>query len=173
MSELAVSEVGASPQYAGARTGSAGSILIIDDEAEIRESLRNAAATRGLRSRDAQERRGGPGAVWTSVPSTWCCSTWRCPTATGMEILPEIRERDPAAGVIMITAYGTVENAVRAMQCGRDQLHPEAVGQREAAGRRARRRRAPEGAKKKTSSSSARSSSATTLRTSSARASPC
>ena len=35
----------------------------------------------------------------------------------------------------MITAYGTVENAVRAMKCGADELHSEAVGQREAAGR--------------------------------------
>jgi DNA-binding NtrC family response regulator len=35
-----------------------------------------------------------------------------------MEILSEIRAHDSRLPVIMITAYGTVENAVRAMQCG-------------------------------------------------------
>ena len=35
-----------------------------------------------------------------------------------MEILSEIRSHDSRLPVIMITAYGTVENAVRAMQSG-------------------------------------------------------
>src|SRR5205814_3688889 len=36
----------------------------------------------------------------------------------GLDILPEIRAVDPQISVIMITAYGTVEDAVRAMQSG-------------------------------------------------------
>src|SRR5204862_3363538 len=36
----------------------------------------------------------------------------------GLEILRDIRDRDPQLAVIMITAYGTVDNAVRAMQNG-------------------------------------------------------
>jgi DNA-binding NtrC family response regulator len=35
-----------------------------------------------------------------------------------MEILAEIRSHETGLPVIMITAYGTVENAVRAMQSG-------------------------------------------------------
>src|SRR5260370_2648388 len=35
-----------------------------------------------------------------------------------MEIVAEISSRDPGLAVIMITAYGTVDNAVRAMQNG-------------------------------------------------------
>jgi len=40
------------------------------------------------------------------------------PDRSGMEILADIRTHDQQLSVIMITAYGTVENAVRAMQSG-------------------------------------------------------
>src|SRR5207247_7523193 len=40
------------------------------------------------------------------------------PDRNGMDVLAEIHMLNPAQPVIMITAYGTVENAVRAMQCG-------------------------------------------------------
>jgi DNA-binding NtrC family response regulator len=40
------------------------------------------------------------------------------PGRNGMEILAEIRSHETRLPVIMITAYGTVENAVRAMQSG-------------------------------------------------------
>jgi DNA-binding NtrC family response regulator len=40
------------------------------------------------------------------------------PGRSGLEILPDIRALDPQISVIMITAYGTVEDAVRAMQSG-------------------------------------------------------
>ena len=40
------------------------------------------------------------------------------PDRNGIEILRDIRDRDSELAVIMITAYGTVENAVNAMQAG-------------------------------------------------------
>ncbi len=40
------------------------------------------------------------------------------PDKNGMDVLAEIRMQDPGLSVIMITAYGTVENAVQAMQSG-------------------------------------------------------
>jgi Response regulator containing CheY-like receiver, AAA-type ATPase, and DNA-binding domains len=40
------------------------------------------------------------------------------PGRNGLEILAEIRDRDPLLAVVMITAFGTVENAVKAMQAG-------------------------------------------------------
>ena len=40
------------------------------------------------------------------------------PDKNGMDVLSEIRMLHPQQAVIMITAYGTVENAVRAMQSG-------------------------------------------------------
>ena len=40
------------------------------------------------------------------------------PDRNGMDLLVEIHAHDPQLPVIMITAYGTVENAVKAMQAG-------------------------------------------------------
>lgn len=42
----------------------------------------------------------------------------RLPDADGIEILKQTKETHPLIPVIMITAYGTVENAVRAMKLG-------------------------------------------------------
>ena len=43
---------------------------------------------------------------------------FQLPDRNGLEILKDIRERDPEMAVIMITAYGTPENAVAAIQGG-------------------------------------------------------
>src|ERR1700694_968915 len=40
------------------------------------------------------------------------------PDRNGIDLLAEIRAQDPGLSIIMVTAYGTVENAVRAMQAG-------------------------------------------------------
>jgi DNA-binding NtrC family response regulator len=42
----------------------------------------------------------------------------RLPDASGIELLKQVREINPLIPVIMITAYGTVEDAVRAMKLG-------------------------------------------------------
>jgi DNA-binding NtrC family response regulator len=52
------------------------------------------------------------------IPSIWSCSTLALPDRNGMDLLAELRSHDSQLSVIMITAYGTVENAVRAMQAG-------------------------------------------------------
>jgi DNA-binding NtrC family response regulator len=40
------------------------------------------------------------------------------PDGNGLDLLSEIRDQDRQLSVVMITAYGTVENAVKAMQAG-------------------------------------------------------
>ena len=40
------------------------------------------------------------------------------PDRDGMDLLAEIHLQDPGLSIIMVTAYGTVENAVKAMQAG-------------------------------------------------------
>jgi len=42
----------------------------------------------------------------------------RMPGVNGMELLRQIKEAEPDTGVIIITAYGTVESAVKAMKIG-------------------------------------------------------
>src|SRR5262249_25250358 len=95
----------------------AGSVLIIDDEAEIRESLQTLLELEGFEVETANS--GEAGLLLTGErPSDLVLLDLPLPGRNGMEVLSEVRGHDPPLPVIMITAYGTVENAVRAMQSG-------------------------------------------------------
>ena len=59
----------------------------------------------------------------------------RMPDGRGLELLPEIKEQWPATEVLMLTAFGTVEEAIRAMKQGALRLPHQAVQARRARGR--------------------------------------
>src|SRR5256885_2211989 len=96
---------------------SLGSILIIDDEAAIRESLETLLELEGYRIVTAENGEEGLARL-AARPFDLILPDFALPDRNGLEILTDIRDRDPNLAVIMITAYGTVENAVRAMQAG-------------------------------------------------------
>src|SRR3974390_997337 len=94
-----------------------GSVLIVDDEAEIRESLQTLLEIEGFEVETATT--GEDGLVQMgNRPFDLVLLDLALPGRNGMEILADIRAHDSQLPVIMITAYGTVENAVRAMQAG-------------------------------------------------------
>ncbi len=94
-----------------------GSVLIVDDEAEIRESLQTLLELEGFEVETAETGEEGL-AQMAERPFDLVLLDLTLPGRNGMEILSEIRTIDSRLPVIMITAYGTVENAVRAMQAG-------------------------------------------------------
>src|SRR5579871_4862215 len=96
---------------------SAGSVLIIDDEAAIRESLQTLLEMEGFDVDTADTGEDGLTQV-AERPFDLVLLDLALPGRDGMEILSEIRTHDSRLPVIMITAFGTVENAVRAMQSG-------------------------------------------------------
>ena len=94
-----------------------GSVLIIDDEAAIRESLETLLELEGYEVTTAED--GGQGLARLAERTfDLVLLDFALPDRDGLEILADIRDRDSELAVIMITAYGTVENAVRAMQGG-------------------------------------------------------
>src|SRR5215831_10038760 len=95
----------------------AGTVLIVDDEAEIRESLQTLLELEGFEVETAASGEDGL-ARMGEQPFDLVLLDLTLPGRNGMEILSEIRTHDAQLPVIMITAYGTVENAVRAMQSG-------------------------------------------------------
>jgi DNA-binding NtrC family response regulator len=97
--------------------GQAGSVLIIDDEAEIRESLQTLLELEGFAVETAPSGEDGLQRIGEH-PFDLVLLDLTLPGRNGIEILEDIRSHDAHLPVIMITAYGTVENAVRAMQAG-------------------------------------------------------
>ena len=97
--------------------GLAGAVLIIDDEAEIRESLQTLLELEGFAVETAGSGEAGLQRIGEH-PFDLILLDLTLPGRNGMEILAEIRSHETGLPVIMITAFGTVENAVRAMQGG-------------------------------------------------------
>jgi DNA-binding NtrC family response regulator len=98
-------------------TTGGGSIIIIDDEAAIRESLETLLEFEGYSVESAETGEEGL-AKLAERPFDLVLLDFALPDRNGLEILADIRARDPQLAIIMITAYGTVDNAVRAMQSG-------------------------------------------------------
>src|SRR5438270_1317341 len=94
-----------------------GTVLIIDDEAGIRESLQTLLELEGY---DVETAATGQQGLNRLSQRTFdlILLDLALPDRNGLDILAELRAQDPGVSVIMITAYGTVENAVRAMQSG-------------------------------------------------------
>src|ERR1700744_1184133 len=97
----------------------AGSILVIDDEAGIRESLEVLLSLEGYTVKMAPD--GEAGLRMLEVENfDLVLLDLALPGQSGMDLLPQVREPQPETPVIMITAYGTVENVVDAIRAGAD-----------------------------------------------------
>src|SRR5713101_1363917 len=96
---------------------SLGRVLVIDDEAEIRESLETLLQLEGYAVASAATGNEGTALLGERTFDIVLLDL-ALPDKNGMDVLAEIRMLNPQQPVIMITAYGTVENAVRAMQSG-------------------------------------------------------
>jgi DNA-binding NtrC family response regulator len=98
-------------------SSSAGAVLIIDDEAAIRESLETLLELEGYSVESAATADQGLTRIGER-PFDLVLLDLALPDRNGLDLLAELHAHDPQLSVIMITAYGTVENAVKAMQVG-------------------------------------------------------
>ena len=101
----------------GMPLSSIGSVLIIDDEAEIRESLETLLGLEGYTVESAANGEEGLARIGEHNFDLILLDL-ALPDRDGMDLLADIHVQDPDLSIIMITAYGTVENAVKAMQAG-------------------------------------------------------
>jgi len=92
-------------------------ILVIDDEAGIRESLEVLLSLEGYTVKTASDGEHGLRTL-ESESFDLILLDLALPGQSGLDLLPQIKERQPETPVIMITAYGTVENVVEAIRAG-------------------------------------------------------
>ncbi|MGH9483645.1 MAG: sigma-54-dependent transcriptional regulator, partial [Terriglobales bacterium] len=93
------------------------SILVVEDKHELRTMLRTALTADGYRVEEAGD---GNAALQLLSHSQFAAvlTDLRLPGKSGLEVLRAARENSPSMPVILMTAYGSVEEAVAAMKDG-------------------------------------------------------
>ena len=102
---------------AAAAASSRGRILVIDDEADIRESLQVLLETDRYQVDLASNAAEGL-ARFESSAYDLVLLDLMMPDRSGMDLLGDLRARDRDTPVAMITAYGSLEVAVKALRSG-------------------------------------------------------
>ncbi|MBI1354365.1 MAG: response regulator [Acidobacteria bacterium] len=101
------------------RLDSRGRILIIDDEEVIRDSLETLLGLERFEVHTAVDGAKGLAALGNRAYDLVLLDLM-LPDRSGLEVLEQIRETDSATPVVMLTAYGSVETAVKAVRLGAD-----------------------------------------------------
>ena len=92
-------------------------ILIVDDEILVRDFLAETLRRKGL---DVQTAENGQKAFAILKENTFdlVITDMKMPDFTGIDVLKKVKELSPSTIVIVITAFGSIENAVDAMKLG-------------------------------------------------------
>jgi two-component system nitrogen regulation response regulator NtrX len=106
-------------------------VLIVDDEANIRRMLGSLLRAEGYRVREAADAAAGLAAVAEAEPDAMLLDLVM-PGDTGLEVLPRIRDRAPELPVVMMSGQAALSDAVRATKLGafhflEKPLSPESV----------------------------------------------
>ena len=92
-------------------------VLIVEDERNVRMTYRSALETEGF---DVTEAESGAAAVEKFAQSKFDVAVLdlRMPEMDGLELLEVMRDKNIKTPAVIITAYGDVPNAVKAMKLG-------------------------------------------------------
>ncbi|MBI3483571.1 MAG: sigma-54-dependent Fis family transcriptional regulator [Acidobacteria bacterium] len=96
---------------------SKGAILVVDDEMEIREGLELLLTSEGYEVSAAETGTAGLTAL-ENRPYDLLLLDVSLPDRNGLDVLKEIRARDPELSVILITAFGSIDMARAAFKTG-------------------------------------------------------
>lgn len=94
-------------------------MLVVDDEVAARSGLAELLRDEGFCVRTAGDGFKALGVIEEWTPDVVITDV-QMPGMSGIELLGKVRERVPGVGLVVITAYASVENAVTAMHEGAD-----------------------------------------------------
>ena len=95
-----------------------GLILVADDEPGMRLALREVLQRAGWRVALAENGEQALDKLGTDEPYTLLITDYRMGALSGLDLLRETQKLRPGLPAVMMTAYGTVEDAVQAMREG-------------------------------------------------------
>jgi len=93
------------------------SVLIVDDKEMLRDSVLKTLERAGFDATAAPDAQAALEAIARKRPDA-VVTDMRMPGMTGIELLERIRTIDDDLPVVLMTAFGTIETAVRAMKLG-------------------------------------------------------
>ena len=94
-------------------------ILIVDDEADIRDLLAGLLEDEGYSTRQAVNGNQALKQVETQCPQLVVLDIWLEGSGLdGMEVLSRLKKNDPDLPIVMMSGHGTVETAVEAIKLG-------------------------------------------------------
>jgi len=97
----------------------ASDILIVDDEADIRELVAGILSDEGHGTRTAKNATEALAAIETRRPQLIFLDIWlQGSTLDGLQLLELIRTNDPKVPIVMISGHGNIETAVAAIKLG-------------------------------------------------------
>jgi len=92
-------------------------VLVVDDEAKMRRALQILLGKLGLQAVAAEDGEAALAAL-ASEQIDLVLTDVRLPGMSGIDLLERLRENDASIPVVVLTAYGTIQDAVRAMRLG-------------------------------------------------------
>jgi DNA-binding NtrC family response regulator len=92
-------------------------ILLVEDKDSLRAMLRHALESQGHAVVEARDQREAVRALQSMRPGV-VVSDLRLPEGDGLGVLRAAKDQDPALPVIMMTAFGSIQDAVSAMKDG-------------------------------------------------------
>jgi two-component system nitrogen regulation response regulator NtrX len=94
-------------------------VLVVDDEADIRELVSGVLEDEGYKVRTAADSTAALEAVEERRPSMALLDVWlQGSRLDGLQLLQEIKRRDPTIPVLMISGHGNLDTAVAAVREG-------------------------------------------------------
>jgi two-component system NtrC family response regulator len=105
---------------------SKGKVIVIDDEVNAAAALETLLTEDGYEVWRAHDARAGLQLVERNEPDV-VLTDLRMPGMDGLELLTRIKEVRPETLVILMTAYGTVKTAVKAMKLGAEDYLPKPI----------------------------------------------
>src|SRR6185437_13680021 len=96
-------------------------VLVVDDEPGVRFGIRDFLEQQGYEVEEAESCNDAQHVFRTSRPDV-VIADYLLPDGTALDLLPRLKEIDPGIPLLILTAHGSIDLAVRAIKEGAEQF---------------------------------------------------